>query len=159
MRRWLAPAFAIVAGCAGGERRAVTPATTTAAADAGLVAVADAAPPPPIDAALPLDRDSPRLVARDIAMLHAVAAALGDAGSDCATGAARLTAVRADYADVVAADAAVLADRRGELKAALVARKPDVDAAAQAVFTSAALAACAGDATFERAFDRAVGRP
>jgi hypothetical protein len=79
---------------------------------------------------------------------------------DCAGGAARLIAVRADFTDVVAADAAVIAsDRRGELKAALAARKPDVDAAAQAVFASAALAACAGDAAFERAFDRAVGRP
>jgi hypothetical protein len=157
MRSWLL-AVAVLASCAGSDRHVPPqPQPQPVVVVDAAVAVADAAPPP--DAAR-LDRDPPRLAARDLAMLQAVASALGDAGSDCAAGTTKLVDVRAEFSDVVIADAAMLGDeRRAALKAALATRRADVAAAAQAVFQSAALTACANDPDFERAFDRALGQP
>src|SRR4051812_36080821 len=86
-----------------------------------VVVIADAAidaPPPP------LDRDPPRLAARAVDMMQAVATALADSGEDCAAATAKLDTIRADFADLLAANATMLADgRKAELKAAIAPRQ------------------------------------
>src|SRR4051812_49262265 len=97
-----------------------------------VAVVPDAAPdaPPP-----PLDRDPTRLAARAVDMMRAGAPAFADRGEDRGAAAAKLDAIRSDFADLLAANAAMLADgRRGELKAAIAPRQADLDAAATAVF-------------------------
>src|SRR5437899_1173192 len=115
-----------------------------------IVVIADAAidaPPPP------LDRDPARLASRAVAMMQAVAAALTASGDDCAAGATKLDAIRDEFADLLAANAKMLADgRRAELKAAIAPRQDELDAAASTVFDSAAVRACVHDAAFTHAF-------
>ena len=119
-------------------------------------------PPPPADAAVDasLDQDLPRLAARSLRLYEELVAAFRAAGEDCAAAAARLGELRATYAEVVAANAAVLhAGRAKELRAALAAHDEQLDAAARAIAGSPTLAACANDAAFTRAFDDLVAPP
>jgi hypothetical protein len=122
-----------------------------------IAVIADAAidaPPPP------LDRDPARLASRAVAMMQAVAAALSDSGEDCAAAATKLDAIRGEFADLLAANAKMLADgRKADLKAAIAPRQAELDAAATTVFATKAIAACVHDATFTRAFSLAMGGP
>nr|HEX4313561.1 hypothetical protein [Kofleriaceae bacterium] len=164
MRRWPSHALALVAGVAAScaTSSQLVAAQSNDPARAGRVTSATPAvprqPPPPPAPPPPLDRDPPRFAARAVATLQAVAAAVASGGSsDCAGAATRLDAVRDQFADFYAADAALLAGRRRELRAAIATRQADLDAAASAIFAAPAMFACARDAAFARALDRAVG--
>jgi hypothetical protein len=125
--------------------------------DAGAPPVA-AAPPPA--AATPLDQDLPRLVERALALYRDVAAALAVGGNDCAAASAHLRELSERYRDVVLANAKVLRDGRArQLRAALEAHGDEFDAAAQAVVQSPAMARCAPDPAFGRAFDDLLAPP
>jgi hypothetical protein len=139
-------------GC--GSKTATTPVADTGSApappDAGIV----------VDAPLPLDQNLPQLATRSVALYESVVAAFREAGTDCAAAATRLTALRAEYADVVAANAKVLHEGRArELKAALAKHDTQLDAAAQAIMAAPTLGACVKDEAFTRAFDDLVGAP
>lgn len=140
---------AVLAACSG---RAPGPAAPPAA-----VAPADASPP--ADAA-PLDQDLPRLVERSLAMYRDVAGALAASGNDCAAASARLRELSERYRDVVSANAKVLRDGRArQLRAALEQHGDEFDAAAQAVVQSPAMAKCAPDPAFGKAFDELLAPP
>jgi hypothetical protein len=125
-----------------------------ASADASVTA--DAAPV----AGGPLDRDLPRLAARSVALYEAVVATFRAAGTDCAAAAKQLTALRAEYADVTAANAKVLHEGRArELKAALVKYDDKLDAAAREIVGSQTISKCTSDRIFTKAFDELVGAP
>ena len=133
------------------------PAPVTPERPRPVVVVPDAAPdaPPP-----PLDRDPPRLAARAVDMMQAIATALVDSGEDCAGAAAKLDTIRGEFADLLAANAAMLADgRKAELKAAIAPRQADLDAAATRVFGAKALVACVHDAAFTHSFSLTIGGP
>jgi hypothetical protein len=118
-----------------------------------------AAAPPPADAT-PLDQNLPRLVERALALYRDVAAALAASGNDCAAASARLRELSARYRDVVLANAKVLHDGRARpLRAALEPHGDEFDAAAQAVVQSPAMARCAPDPAFGKAFDELLAPP
>lgn len=128
-------------------------------------------PPPPPQAAAPavaaapadagtLDQDLPRLVERSLVMYQDVARALAESRQDCATATARLGQLAATYREVVTANAKVLRDGRApELRAALDPHGEAFDRSAQAIMQSPAMAACAQDAAFARAFDDLLEAP
>ncbi|MDQ3367805.1 MAG: hypothetical protein M3680_20465 [Myxococcota bacterium] len=143
---WLALALAVV-GC--GSRTASTPATAGG---------------PPVDAIIvdagPLERDLPRLAQRSIELYQAIVEAFAAASADCAVAATRLRALRAEYAEVVAANATVLQEGRGrELGRALAPLDVQFDAAAQQIVGSPTLAACVHDEPFAQAYDELLGSP
>jgi CxxC motif-containing protein (DUF1111 family) len=101
-----------------------------------------------------LAQDLPRLARRSLVMYQDVGQALADSREDCAAAAARLGQLAATYRDVVTANAKVLRDGRArQLQAALDPHGDAFDRAAQAIVQSPAMAACAQDAAFARAFD------
>jgi hypothetical protein len=123
-----------------------------------------AAAPPPADAAVVastgLDQDLPQLVERSLGLYQAIGEALAASGDDCAAAAAKLGQLAGSYREVVAANAKVLHDGRiEELRVALAPHGEAFDAAAQAVMKSPALAKCAPDAGFTRAFDALIEPP
>jgi hypothetical protein len=133
----------------------VAPAASTAAAAAPPAAPAPAAADPG-----PLDQDLPRLVERALAMYRDVAAALAASGSDCAAASARLRELSERYREVVSANARVLRDGRArQLRAALESHGDEFDAAAQAVVGAPAMAKCAPDPAFGKAFDELLAPP
>ncbi len=90
--------------------------------------------------------------------MEAIATALDKRGTDCAGAAQDLDAITGRFADLLAANAAMMADgRRDQLKAAIALRQADLDAAATKVFAGPTLPACKDDAAFVRAFDHALG--
>ncbi|HEX3766050.1 MAG TPA: hypothetical protein VHW23_45450 [Kofleriaceae bacterium] len=148
---------AVLAACGG---RPPGPPAAPAAPPAAPAAAQPARPAEPAVAAdaTPLDQDLPRLVDRALAMYRDVAGALG--GEDCAAASARLRALSSRYHDVVAANARVLrAGRAGQLREALEPHGDEFDAAAQAVVGSPAMAKCAPDPAFEKAFDDILAPP
>src|SRR5262249_3071543 len=139
MTRWLVIA---ALGCASHP----APATVPAPPPARPVEVT---PPPPPPAPPSLDHDLQRLAARSGAMYRAMSAALTEAGEDCAAGAAKLDALRAEYGDVVAANAKVIHDGRGaELRATLAPHEAELAQAAKQVMSSPVVANCVEDAAF-----------
>ena len=133
--------------------RARTPAAPSTATPPPAVAIApDAAPAP--DAPLPLDRDPPALIARELALYERVAEAVAADGT-CATRASAIEGVATDAAPVIAARtsmiAAGLADARD---AALDPERPRLAALVERI--AQAGAPCASDLTFERALDHAL---
>jgi hypothetical protein len=157
---------AVLAACSGRAPAPTAPAAPIAAAASASPAAAPSAaagPPPaaapPVEAA-PLDQDLPRLVERALAMYRDVAGALAASGNDCARASARLRELSERYRDVVAANAKVLRDGRArQLRAALESHGDEFDAAAQAVVGSPAMANCAPDPAFARAFDELLAPP
>ena len=162
---------AVLAACSG---RAPGPVASPVASTAGAAPPAAAAPAPPaaapgpaaaaapapaVDAA-PLDQDLPRLVERALAMYRDVAATLTASGNDCAAASARLRELSVRYRDVVTANAKVLRDGRArQLRAALEPHGDEFDAAAQAVVGAPAMAKCAPDPAFSKAFDDLLAPP
>lgn len=157
---------AVLAACSGRAPAPAAPAPppppAAAPAPPPASTPADAAAPPvaaPADAA-PLDQDLPRLVERALAMYRDVAGALAASGNDCAGAAARLRALSERYRDVVTANARILRDGRArQLRTTLEAHGDEFDAAAQAVVGSPAMAKCAPDPAFARAFDELLAPP
>ena len=120
-------------------------------ADAGVVAPADAAA---------LDQDLPRLATRALKLYQDVAAAFAAAGEDCAVATQKLGELHGTYADVVAANAKVMHDGRGqELRAALAPHGAQFDAAAQAIVGAKTLPKCSQDAAFAHAYDALFEAP
>jgi hypothetical protein len=161
---------AVLAACSGrgpGPVASPAPAAAPPAAPrpaAAPVSPAPAAPPaapaPAAAAAAPLDQDLPRLVERALAMYRDVAGALAASGTDCAAASARLRELSERYRDVVTANAKVLRDGRArQLRAALESHGDEFDAAAQAVVGSPAMAKCAPDPAFSKAFDDLLAPP
>jgi hypothetical protein len=154
---------AVLAACSGRAPAPAAPPGPAAASPASPAASTPAAPAPvaaaPADAA-PLDQDLPRLVERALAMYRDVASALATSGNDCATASARLRELSGRYRDVVTANARVLRDGRArQLRAALESHGDEFDAAAQAVVGSPAMAKCAPDPAFGKAFDELLAPP
>jgi hypothetical protein len=119
-----------------------------------------AGPAPAAADSAPLDQDLPRLVERALAMYRDVAAALAASGNDCAAASARLRELSERYRDVVSANARVLRDGRArQLRAALEPHGDEFDAAAQVVVGAPAMAKCAPDPAFAKAFDELLAPP
>lgn len=138
---------------------AAPPAAPAPAPPADASAPTAAVAAPPADTA-PLDQDLPRLVERALALYRDVASALTASGNDCAAASARLRALSERYRDVVLANAKVLHDGRArQLRAALEQHGDEFDAAAQAVVGSPAMAKCAPDPVFSKAFDELLSPP
>ena len=160
MSRRLALLATVVGACSGHapppERSHDDPVRLAPARDdAGVEVVAiDAAPQPP----RALDQDLPRLATRAVELLQAVTAALDAAGDDCALATAKLGEVQQTYADVLAANAAIVhANRKRELEAALATQRAALDAAGAALFHAHAMSQCVADPAFAAALDRALG--
>lgn len=86
--------------------------------------------------------------------------ALAEANGDCAAATAKLNAVADANADVITANARVLAaghDKVAALRTALEPHAAELDASAKAIVQSPTMAACHGDAAFARAIDRLGG--
>lgn len=146
---WIAAAIVCSAACSGRP--------PPAPAAAPVAVVIDAGAPP--DAA-PLDQDLPRLAERSLVMYRDIARALAESGEDCAAAVTRLHELAGRYRDVTVANAKVLHDgRASELKAALAPHGAEFDDAAAAVVHSAAVARCARDRAFGRAFDELLAPP
>ena len=109
---------------------------------------------------MPLDRDIPRLAEKSVALYQAIVAAFKAAGVDCAVATKKVSELRAEYADVTAANAKVLHEGRSrELKAALAKHDDKLDAAAKEIVGSPTLSKCSQDRAFTKAFDELVGAP
>jgi hypothetical protein len=123
------------------------------------------APPPAATvadapAAVTLDQDLPRLAERATRLYQDVAQAFATIGDNCAAATAKLQELRATYADVIAANAAVLHDGRArQLRAALEPHAEVLDASAKAIVDSKTMATCAQDHAFTDSFDELVGAP
>jgi len=129
-------------------------------APSGPPAAPAPAPDAGVPAAVPLDRDYPRLAERAVSLYDAVAEAFRAAGEDCARATSRLGELAAAYRDVVAANAKVLHEGRArELKQALARHGDQFDAAAKSIVESKTMARCSEDPAFTRAFDDLVGAP
>jgi hypothetical protein len=147
-RAWLA-SFAIACG---------RPAPPPAPPATPFAVMPDAA----IDAPLALEDDAPRLAARAVALYEGWRQAIETAGLDCAMAAAGLDEVALAHADVIAANREVVragGERLARLRAALASHQARLDAAARAIFEAPALAACAQDPEFARAFEQFGGNP
>ena len=152
MSRWACAAIVAV-GC-GHAAPPATPApghseTTHAAA------VIDAPPPK-------LEDDLPRLAERALALFQAWQRALSDAGEDCAAATTKLNALALEYADVIEANTQIAHaghDKIKQLKAALAQYDEQMDAAAEGIAHSKAMATCASDTQFAHAIDRIGGAP
>lgn len=150
---------AVLAACSGQAPAPAAPSARAPAAPAASSSARAAAAPAEADAT-PLDQDLPRLVERALAMYRDVASALAASGNDCASASARLRELSERYRDVVTANAKVLRDGRArELRAALGSHGDEFDAAAQAVVGSPAMAKCAPDPAFSKAFDELLAPP
>jgi len=117
----------------------------------------DAAPTP--DAAA-LDDDLPRLAARSAQLYQDLAAALGNAGSDCAAAADKLGAIEASYADVIAANTRVAhagSDKANAYRQALEPHQSAFAAATSAIAAAPITRQCAKDDRFTAAMDRLGG--
>jgi len=153
--------IALVAlGCGTKSSTTTTPPPTAGSGSAlpppDAASTVDAAPAQ----AGPLDRDLPRLAQRSVALYQAVVVAFRAAGSDCAVAAKQLGELRAEYADVAAANVKVLHDGRArELKAALAKYDDKLDAAAKEIVGSQTMSKCTSDRAFTQAFDDLVGAP
>ena len=91
-------------------------------------------------------------------MYRALSTALTESGEDCAAAVAKLDALSAEYADVIAANTKVIHDGRGaELRAALAPHETELAQAAKQVMSSPTIAHCVEDSAFIGAFDRLVG--
>ena len=133
---------------------AATACTGAAPPPARPAPAAPATPPGP-----PLDQDLPALVARSLAMQQEVGALLAATG-DCRAVTAKLGQLAGAYRDVAAANAKVLHDGRGaELRAAIEPRAEAFDGAARAIMQAPAMAKCAQDPAFARAFDALFAPP
>jgi len=120
------------------------------------VVTVDAAPPEP----LPLDQDYPELARRGAALMGALAGAFAEAGTDCAVATVRLAELQLTHAEVIAANAKVQHEGRGdELRKALAPHAQELDAAARAIVQSPTMAACSPDESFKAALDNLVGDP
>lgn len=112
------------------------------------------------DAARALDQDLPRLVERSLVMYRDVARVLADNPEDCAAAAGKLGQLAGMYREVVTANAKVLHDGRArQLKAALEPHGEAFDRSAQAIMQSPAMAKCAQDPAFAKAFDELLEAP
>jgi hypothetical protein len=155
MSRW-ACAAVLALGCGHAAPQAPAPGTTHAtratAGDAGV----DAAAP------IKLEDDLPRLAERAVRLFQAWQKALADAGEDCAAATTKLDALAVEYADVIEANAHVAHaghDKVKALREELAKHDEEMDAAAQAIVKSPAMAKCAPDAAFAKAVDRIGGSP
>ena len=135
----------------------------------------DPTPPPPLtppdaavevglelDAAsiLPLDQDLPRLALRSVELYEEIARVFAATGPDCAGAATKLRAMQPAYADVVAANAAVLHTGGAKtLRAALEPHAARFDAVAGAIATSTTMKSCADDRELTDAFDALLAPP
>jgi hypothetical protein len=109
-----------------------------------------------------LEDDPPRLAARAVELYQAWEHALMDAGEDCAKATANLEAVASKYADVIAANQRLIKEGHDKIKAvkeALAPHDAEMNAAAEAIVHSKAMAACASNPAFARATDRIGGSP
>jgi CxxC motif-containing protein (DUF1111 family) len=144
-------AIAAALGCSGKP-----PPPAQAAEPTPVAAIADAAA---ADAAA-LDQDLPRLALRSLVMYQDVAKALAGSGEDCAAAAGKLGQLAGTYREVVTANTKVLHDGRAkQLKAALEPHGEAFDRSAQAIVQSPAMAKCAQDAAFAKAFDALLEAP
>ena len=117
---------------------------------------------PELDAApiLPLDQDLPRLALRGVELYEEIARVFAATGPDCAGAAAKLRAMQPAYADVVAANAAVLHTGGAKaLRAALEPYAARFDAVAKAIATSTTIKSCADDRELTDAFDALLAPP
>lgn len=124
--------------------------------------VPDAAPPPADASPVALEDDLPRLAGRAVEMFQAWQRALEGAGEDCAKATAAVNQVADQYADVIAANARVLAaghDKIVALKQALAPHDAEMTAAAEGIVHAPAMAKCASDPAFAKAIDRVGGSP
>ena len=122
----------------------------------------DAAPPAADASAVALEADLPRLAARAVEMFQAWQRALEGAGDDCAKATAAMNQVAEQYADVIAANARVLAaghDKIVALKQALAPHDAEMTAAAEAIVHAPAMAKCGSDQAFVQSIDRVGGSP
>lgn len=148
MEARLIVAIAFAAGC----HRAPPPgAPITPPSPDAPVAIA---PPPDAALPLPLDRDPPALVARELALLEQVADAIAAEGS-CAARATSLDAIAAEAAPVIAARQALLAAGLAEAReAALAPARPRLTEVVDRIAHDGRV--CATDAAFARALDHAL---
>ena len=150
MSRWATLAL-VVLGC-GHAAPAPPPAVV------GTTHATPAVDARPADASL--DEDLPRLADRAVELYAQWRRAMEDAQGDCAAATAKVNAVADANADVIAANATILAaghDRIAALRAALEPHQAELDAAAQAIVQSKTMSACAHDAAFAKAIDRIGG--
>lgn len=153
MSRWACAAL-LAFGCGHAAPPAAPPPGTQHVARAPADAV-DAPPPK-------LEDDLPRLATRALALFQAWQRALADAGEDCAAATKRLDQLALEYADVIEANVHVAHaghDKIKQLKDALAQYDEQMDAAAEAIAHSKAMAKCATDAPFAHAIDRIGGAP
>ncbi|MEZ4362133.1 MAG: hypothetical protein R3B48_18235 [Kofleriaceae bacterium] len=141
---------AALAGCAVVACGAPEPSAPQAPA---AVTPAEPAPPPPPPPP-PLTEDPLRLGAGVTSMWEAMAERLTDAGADCGAAIAAITSVRAEFAEVRAAQAEVAqGDRRAQLDRALDASADRLAASVARLLEAPALTACAHLSSFTSAFD------
>lgn len=154
MTRW-ASAVLFAMSCGHAAPPGPAPGTThvtKAAPDAGVV---DAPPPK-------LEDDLPRLATRAVQLFQGWNKALADAGEDCAAATSKLDELAVEYADVIDANAKIMHAGHDKIKALrdeLAKHEDDMDAAAQGIVHSKAMAACAHDPAFAKAVDRIGGSP
>ena len=109
---------------------------------------------------LPLDQDLPRLARRGSELLQELARAFETSGEDCGAAVTRLLALKASHGDVIAANAKVLRDGRGQqLQGALAAYAAASSAAASSIMGSKTMTTCAGDRAFTNAYDELLAAP
>lgn len=143
----------LVLGCGHPAPPAATPGDTHVP-PAHTAPAADAAP------GGPLDRDLPRLAERAVKLYQDIVAAFAEGGEDCAAVTAKLTALKASYADVTAANAKILHEGRArELRAALDPHAAELEPAAKAIVDSPTMKKCGSDRAFADTFDSLVGAP
>jgi hypothetical protein len=141
MLRPLAAALTLMgATLACGGARTPTPAPSPA--------TAAAAP-----ASAPAGDDLAQLAASVAQMWESLAQRLTAAGSDCAAATAAVHRLRAEFATVLAAQAAAAAKRGAQLDDALDAVAAPLSAAVARVLAAPALQACAADPAFTSVFD------
>lgn len=88
-------------------------------------------------------------------MYEAVAATFTATSEDCTAATAKLDELATSFADVIAANAAVMKSHRAkELRAALAPHQERFDVAAKSIMSSKTLTTCSSDKAFEHAFDR-----
>lgn len=142
-------------GC-GGRQPAPPPPTPDAAIVAPVI-LPDAAPDAPV-ATGPLDQNLDRLAERSVALYADIAKMFEGVRDNCAIAATKLDELAKTYADVIAANAKVLAEgREMQLKIALRRFDDQFQKSAKAIMQSKTIATCFQDAAFGKALDGLVG--
>jgi ribosomal protein L18E len=143
-------------GC--GSRQPAPPPPAPDAAVVAPVIIPDAAPDAAPVATGPLDQNLDRLAERSVALYADIAKMLEGVRENCAIAATKLDELAKTYADVIVANAKVLAEgREMQLKIALRRFDDQFQKSAKAIMQSKAIAACFQDPAFGKALDGLVG--